>query len=317
MIHHVFANRSNAGDWLSAIGIQQLLASAPGGITGHLCDTPFVPETLAQLERAGPDDLIVLGGGGLFMDYFSPFWRGFLPIASRVPFVIWGVGACDIINRDSLPPRDLIQKVVSQSRLCVVRDELTRAFIGDNHLRAPVPCPTINALEGRHGEPAGLVLHVDHYENVGPENFEKMERFAADFAACASRRPRKTNNLLNAGRRPELEKIVELYLAADVVLTSRLHGCIIAAALGRPFLAVTGDRKVDSFMRAAGLEDWLCPLDDVDSIPDRLVALDRERPSAAAFVAQAREDNRAIAAEILGRLEDDGPSGSKDRVNRP
>ena len=70
MIHHVFANRSNIGDWLSAIGIQALLA--PCKVTEHLCDQPFVAGTLGELSTAGEGDLIVIGGGGLFMDYFEP-----------------------------------------------------------------------------------------------------------------------------------------------------------------------------------------------------------------------------------------------------
>src|SRR5205823_8029379 len=78
-LYHVFANRSNAGDWLSARGIRSLL-DAPA-VTELLCDEPFVPETLERLSSAGPGDLIVIGGGGLFMDYFEPFWRGFGPVA--------------------------------------------------------------------------------------------------------------------------------------------------------------------------------------------------------------------------------------------
>ena len=42
-VYHVFANRSNAGDWLSARGIQSLLG--PVSVTELLCDEPFVPET--------------------------------------------------------------------------------------------------------------------------------------------------------------------------------------------------------------------------------------------------------------------------------
>ena len=40
MIHHVYANRSNIGDWLSPRGIQRLLS--PLLVTEHLCDDPFV-----------------------------------------------------------------------------------------------------------------------------------------------------------------------------------------------------------------------------------------------------------------------------------
>ena len=75
MIYHVYANQSNAGDWLSARGIQALLA--PREVREHLCDEPFVPQTIAALERATEEDFIVIGGGGLFMDYFEPFWKSF------------------------------------------------------------------------------------------------------------------------------------------------------------------------------------------------------------------------------------------------
>lgn len=69
-VHHVFANRSNVGDWLSARGIQALLG--PGRVAEHLCDGPFVPETLAALSAVTQYDLVVIGGGRL-MDYFAPF----------------------------------------------------------------------------------------------------------------------------------------------------------------------------------------------------------------------------------------------------
>ena len=52
MITHVFANRSNVGDWLSAQGIQSLLAPTP--VRELLCDDPFVPDTLAALADSVP-----------------------------------------------------------------------------------------------------------------------------------------------------------------------------------------------------------------------------------------------------------------------
>lgn len=73
-IHHVYANRSNAGDWLSARGVQMLLGDVP--IEEHLCDEPFVPETLRSLSTLQRTDIVVVGGGGLLMDYFVPFWEG-------------------------------------------------------------------------------------------------------------------------------------------------------------------------------------------------------------------------------------------------
>ena len=85
MIYHVFANRSNIGDWLSARGIQKLLS--PLEITECLCDVPFIEETIQQLAAATEKDLIVIGGGGLLMDYFIPFWEAFKAVAALVPSV--------------------------------------------------------------------------------------------------------------------------------------------------------------------------------------------------------------------------------------
>jgi hypothetical protein len=89
MIYHVFANKSNVGDWLSARAIQHLLGF-PDVVELH-CDAAFVAATLKQLASANPKDLIIIGGGGLFQEYFVPFWKGFEAIAQRVPFCIWGV----------------------------------------------------------------------------------------------------------------------------------------------------------------------------------------------------------------------------------
>src|SRR5689334_13341095 len=115
MIHHVFANKSNIGDWLSARGIQALLA--PCAVTEHFCDGPFVPQTLERLATLSENDFIVIGGGGLFMDYFVPFWEGFRVIAKRVPFCIWGVGYCDMKRENSRPPQALLEEIVRASKL--------------------------------------------------------------------------------------------------------------------------------------------------------------------------------------------------------
>src|SRR5690242_10004990 len=125
MIYHVYANRSNIGDWLSAKGIQKLLQPLP--IVECLCDTPFVNETMEVLSKATNDDLIIIGGGGLIMNYFVPFWTAFRNVADRVPFVIWGVGCCDLKSEQSLPSVNLMQDIIGRSRLCIVRDELTKS----------------------------------------------------------------------------------------------------------------------------------------------------------------------------------------------
>jgi polysaccharide pyruvyl transferase WcaK-like protein len=298
MIYHVYANQSNVGDWLSARGIQTLLAPCP--VQEHFCDEPFVGETLAALGNAGPGDFIIIGGGGLFMDYFIPFWEGFRSIAARVPFVIWGVGCCDMKREPTHAPVQLISEIARQSRLCVVRDQLTRDRLSDCALPPPVICPTVVAVPMTAGGQERL-LHVDHYDNVGAEIYERMVRVAESFAERTGRSYRQTNNLIPAGHNGALAKTLELYSSADLVITSRLHGCIISLAMGRRVLVVSGDRKVESFMQAAGLSEWVCDLHDIDSFPDRLQKLHEQRLPAE-FIEAGRQQNRRVGEQVSAIL---------------
>ena len=294
MIHHVYANQSNVGDWLSAQGIQSLLA--PLQVTEHFCDAPFVPDTLKHLAKATERDFILIGGGGLFMDYFAPFWEGFREVATRVPFCIWGAGCCDMKREQTRLPAKLLEEIVSRSRLCVVRDELTRHLMAGARLPPAVPCPTLVAVPSSPIDKRGL-LHVDHYDNVGAEIYEQMVMVSEQFAKETGRPCQQTNNLIAAGHRGALRKTLGLYSASDLVLTSRLHGCLIAVAMGRRFLAVSADHKVESFMEAAGLREWVVGLDELDSLPARLGELEKQ-PLPAAFVEEARAQNRSVAEMV-------------------
>lgn len=295
MIHHVYANRSNIGDWLSARAIQSLLA--PHAVAEHLCDEPFVPGTLAALAELSPDDLIVIGGGGLFMDYFEPFWEGFRAIARRVPFCVWGVGYCDLKREPSRPSSRLLEDIVSRARLCVVRDGLSRGLLGACHLPDPVPCPSMALMSERPAAGRGL-LHVDNYTTAGADVHDAMDAAGAAFAS-ATRRPHvKTNNRIEPGDERALLQILKLYARSDLVLSSALHGCVIAVSMGRPVLAVSGDWKIEAFMQAAGLGDWVCDIGEATLVPERLLRLDGQ-PSTGAFAHRAREANRAVAARVL------------------
>lgn len=299
MIHHVFANKINIGDWLSARGIQTLLGKVE--LTEHLCNDPYVAETLDDLSRATPNDFIIIGGGGLFMDYFVPFWEGFAEIADRVPFCIWGAGYCDLKREATRPPEALLQDIVSKSQFCFVRDQLTRSHLAGCDLPAPIPCPSINAIEPAPGLGHGL-LHVDNYIPVGEDVYESMVAYGKEFANCTGRPYRGTNNFVKTpGKESELKAILRLYADSDVVLSSRLHGCIIGLAMGRKVLAVSGDYKVESFMQAAGLGDWVLDLSQVESLPELLLDLPRQT-SSWVFLEQARRGNQTIADQVLAGI---------------
>jgi polysaccharide pyruvyl transferase WcaK-like protein len=150
------------------------------------------------------------------------------------------------------------------------------------------------------GEAHGL-LHVDHYDNVGPEIYDRMVTHGQAFAAATGRPYRRTNHVISRGREEELQATLALYERSDLVLSSRLHGCILALAHNCKLLAVSGDYKVEAFMAAAGLGDWVIGLEDVEELPAYFEALERQ-PSAAKFVKQARQQNSTIAEQVKACL---------------
>ena len=233
------------------------------------------------------------------MDYFVPFWRGFTEIASRVPFCLWGVGYCDMKRERSLPPQDLLPGIVRQSRVCSVRDELTRRYLASCELPPPVACPTVAVIQER---PSGFgLLHVDAFDNVGETNYERMNALGEVFSRETGRKFRTRNNLIPAGKESELQSVLDSYAASDLILTGRLHGCIIGLAMGRKVLALSGDHKVESFMDAAGLGEWVLDLAGVDELEERLRALPGQ-PSPREFMTATRRGNEAVAARVLALL---------------
>jgi len=298
MIYHVFANRSNIGDWLSAKGIQKLLA--PLEITELLCDAPFVKTTIRHLSQATEKDLIIIGGGGLFMDYFVPFWEAFKPISERVPLCIWGIGCCDIKNEPSLPPRRLIEDIVNNSKLCIVRDNLTRSFLENCQIPSAVPCPSINMIEPV-SEKGRDVLHVVNYSTAGVEAYEAMCSAGQKFAKNTTRVYRETNNLISKGSDEGLARTLSLYERSDVVLSSALHGCIIGVAMGLKVLAVSGDRKIEGFMESVGQQDRVLDVSKLKRLPELLNEIhlqDNLEP----VLEDIRKENREVAGTIKSFL---------------
>lgn len=72
MVYNVFANARNLGDYLSHRGIYELLGCE---LTPLYCDREYLPRLESVLTGAGPEDVFIVGGGGLICSYFEPLWR--------------------------------------------------------------------------------------------------------------------------------------------------------------------------------------------------------------------------------------------------
>ena len=150
--------------------------------------------------------------------------------------------------------------------------------------------------------PAGFgLLHVDALDNVGQGVYDRMNVAGEEFSRETGRPFRTRNNLIPAGKDSALQSVLDSYALSDFVLSGRLHGCIIGLAMGRKVLAVSGDHKVESFMEAAGLEEWVLGLDRVGEVGERLRALSAQ-PAPLEFLAAARRGNETVAARVLALI---------------
>lgn len=300
MIHHVYANRSNVGDWYAARSMQRLLGTS---VEELLCDAPFVRTALARLESVGPGDVVVIGAGGLLMDYFDAFWAGVLQLPTDTPIVLWGVGCCSVKHAASSLDPSLLRRVVDRAELVAVRDELTMDALPDDARVQLVPCPSLAVDLARPISSPPVLLHATHAYAIGDAALVEVRSQAHAFAEATGRRYVETDNRIPPDDLAALGRGVDTIASADIVVSSRLHGCLLGLAARRPVIAISGDEKVDSFMVWAGLRDWLVDAadrDDVLSLSDRLDRITSfPEPRGTAFVADAaRRSNLEVAAAV-------------------
>lgn len=231
----------NIGNYLPVLGIQEMLGTETDlwDVHDEEIDWTFVNQNYSW---------VIIGGAGLLTSAFEPFWEQFA-MNCRLPFVIWGVGACfpDAEDDPGVSP-STARPVLEKAELVNLRDDITAEYYGFESAHVS-PCPTVVYLENwklrkQRGRPA--VLYSSHTELVDDEEqealYEVLKASPHSFAY--------TDNI---ERRLEgLEEIVDCYAQSSLVVTTRLHGAIIAYALQKPYIAVPRDDKVRAFQHLYG-----------------------------------------------------------------
>ena len=102
----------------------------------------------------------------------------------------------------------------------------------------------------------------------------------------------------------EVHLLLATLARAGTVVTSRLHGTILALGLARPVLALSYDRKVDVVMGDLGLQDQrmeIATFDPADAV--RLwEELDRRAPALTGDLARRVAGHRRDLHEHLDRM---------------
>lgn len=260
-----YSGDPNIGNLTSVLGIQELLGAATDAWNVHRRPRERDWDRIHRRYRAA-----IVGGAGLLHPVFEPFWRE-LAERCRLPLVIWGVGGCwpDAASARAGASCPSAVEVGRRCELVNVRDDLSAERHGWDHAEVSA-CPTVAYVRRRFRRGRGrATLFCSHEALAGPDDTALID-------ALLSGRGRylRTDNVQT--RWQGLDDIIRRRFAASGrVVTTRLHGAIIAASLGIPWLALARDEKLRAFERHHGggrCVETLAQLDaalDEPSVPAR------------------------------------------------
>ncbi|MBU1820978.1 MAG: hypothetical protein KKG00_05635, partial [Bacteroidetes bacterium] len=133
---------------------------------------------------------------------------------------------------------------------------------------------------------------------AGAKTYEAMRHTCEEFAQRNQVIFRETNNRIPKDNETAMNHLLTGYYGqSDLVVSSALHGCIIAVALGRKVVAVSGDKKIDAFMEAVGLGEWVLDISQVAQLDDYLCKLSKQKHPLHALQ-QIKEANEEVAKRV-------------------
>jgi hypothetical protein len=233
-----YSSVDNIGNYTPVLGIQRMLGFAPDTACVHDRTVDF--DVINKRYRC-----VIVGGAGLMHRVFDPFWRRLLD-GCRLPMVIWGVGLCLPHTGPAVAAdRAVVREVAARCDLVNVRDRLTAAHYGLASAHVSL-CPTVHWLRdfierGQVDQSSRRVLFSSH-EQLVPHDATaaiaaRIQSVVGDFDY--------TSNVQTPAH--GLSPTIEQYRRSRLVVTTRLHGAIIAYGLGVPYLALSWDRKLEAF----------------------------------------------------------------------
>jgi polysaccharide pyruvyl transferase WcaK-like protein len=252
------ANR-NIGNFLPVLAIHQMLDQPLDLWNIHKTpiDWAFVHKNYMQ---------VIVGGAGLLHSVFEKFWLE-LDKNCKLPITIWGVGVC-LPNNDQVKgvSKPVVQSVFAKAKLANVRDELTRDFYQLDPRLSITACPTLfyiantfKVIDKEKNEKK--ILHSSHVDLEPTSTTPQIKK----IIETAGFKYYLTENIET--KKQPLKKILKMYQDCDYVVTTRLHGAIIAYAFKRPYIAISLDPKMTAFHKLYG--GGVC-ITDINQLPAAL-----------------------------------------------
>ncbi|HJQ10474.1 MAG TPA: polysaccharide pyruvyl transferase family protein [Gemmatimonadaceae bacterium] len=297
-------------------------------------------QTADLVLAAGGGQLDAVWGGTWGQPYALARWA-WLARRARVPFAFLSVGYGGAKTRMS---RWLLRYAVSNATYCSVRDEGSRALTEQLGVRNKLPIvpdlafgltagpPLRKTRPGydvgvspmtylRPGcwpseNPAEYQKYVSLWADVVRERVSKGDRvhlFVSDpgdtdaVRDVWNRLDDRTRGGCSIAQTTTPEMLLDLFRRLDVVVSSRLHGVLLAIVAIRPVLALSHERKVRAVMTDAGVAPFCLDLPSatLKEVSDRIASLTNEPEESVRrlrdYVAQSRASLRQ-QDELLPQL---------------
>lgn len=246
-IVYIFANRRNIGDYISFRGVKEIVGLEGGELYCSKSWQSYMPEYLSMCKARGI--VAAIGGGGLFQPAFENFWRQLL--ASEVEYVLIGVGINKMEGRELLDS-DLLSTVINNAKWAGVRDtysveELERISSANVHLGI---CPSVNFIskqfELSNQMKANTLLHVYHPSDIrmAGADLSKIVGNLRQFAHDSGMQYKESSNMGT-----DYTSAIRELSSASLVVSSRLHGCIMSFATRTKFIPLYCDIKTENFVK--------------------------------------------------------------------
>ena len=250
-IYQIYANKTNIGDYLSALAIRKYITPQKN-ITHLLCDKPYISATQNILGHLSKDDVVIIGGGGLLMDYFIQLWRTLIDNYTGYKLFIWGIGECSNNNKgiDSRVGNQIIQEISQIATKIAVRDfALKQRFDDCGRNVEMVGCPSTFIASAWPKQKNKYLLHIVH-PGLIRDTLPEWKSSCKALAEKLNLTYVESNHLLPKSlvkRYFYWNNTLSYYQNASIIVSSRLHGVILGSVRGIPVIPVSNDLKINSY----------------------------------------------------------------------
>lgn len=254
-------------------------------------------------------DILFVGGGGILMDLYINGMvifgmYGWLAKFSRIPVVIYGVGAGPISTRTG---KVILRSLAHLAKLVTVRDQESKQLLHSIGVKAPIhviadpafqvkpPKETlpknrnlqigVTAVPFYHAGywPEGDKTKYNDYINGMARNLDNLlqENTDANVNFFATKHPqdiavtKDIKELMICKERCNIydealdhTEIVRLSSEQDIIIGTRLHSLILALVTKTPIIAVSYHHKVEDFMSLIKCDDLMVPIDKLNKRDD-------------------------------------------------